>query len=43
VFVGIHNGTTDSLDDPSLARCAGGLPNYGIAIAPAMLRDVFKR
>jgi hypothetical protein len=40
-FVGIHSGTTASLDDRSLASCAPGLPNYGIAIPPALIVRTF--
>jgi len=41
VFVGIHAGTTETLADRSLAACAPGLPNYGIAIPPALLIRTF--
>lgn len=37
VFVGIHNGVTEALEDPSLAACALGLPNYGVNIPPSVL------
>jgi hypothetical protein len=43
VFVGIHSGTTKSLADRSLASCAPGLPNYGIAIPPAVIVRAFVR
>jgi hypothetical protein len=43
VFVGIHSGTTQSLADRSLASCAPGLPNYGIAIPPAVIVRAFVR
>lgn len=34
VFVGIHNGVSEALDEPGWAACAGGLPNYGVTITP---------
>jgi hypothetical protein len=42
-FVGIHSGATQSLADRSLASCAPGLPNYGIAIPPAVFVRAFVR
>ncbi len=38
VFVGIHNGVTEALEDPSLAACAHGLPNYGVIVPPSVLK-----
>lgn len=43
VFVGIHVGDTITLQQPSLAACAPGLNKFGIAIPPALLRDVFSK
>jgi len=40
VFVGIHNGVTEALDDPQLSACALGLPNYGVTVPPAVLRSI---
>lgn len=37
VFVGIHNGVSEALDEPGWAACAGGLPNYGITIKPELV------
>lgn len=37
VFVGIHNGVSEALDEPGWAACAGGLPNYGVTIAPGIV------
>jgi hypothetical protein len=37
VFVGIHNGVTEALDDPRLSVCARGLPNYGVIVPPDVL------
>jgi hypothetical protein len=34
VFVGIHNGVTEALEDPQLSACALGLPNYGVIVPP---------
>lgn len=43
VFVGIHNGVTEALEDPSLAACAHGLPNYGVSIPPSALMGIQSR
>lgn len=37
VFVGIHNGETEALEDPQLSACTLGLPNYGVIVPPAVL------
>lgn len=37
VFVGIHNGVTEALEDPQLSACTRGLPNYGVIVPPEVL------
>jgi len=39
-FVGMHNGVTEALEDPSLAACAHGLPNYGVSVPPSALLGI---
>jgi len=43
VFVGIHNGVTEALDDPALAACTRGLPNYGVIVPPSVLTEILRR
>lgn len=37
VFVGIHNGVTEALEDPQLSACTLGLPNYGVIVPTDVL------
>jgi hypothetical protein len=43
VFVGIHNGVTEAIADPSMAACTAGLPNYGVIVPKSVLLSLQKR